>query len=246
MSEIITLDSLIAESDEVYKKDHYTDGPIMDIVKGPEYAAWVSKSERFLLQNFPDDPQTNRFIEIGEKANGNMVHSFEELRGILLAFNAIPVKQQKTSIDSIIQDICVNFHRCIRSLKDRYSGRGTLEVKDEYDVQDLLRSVLKLFVSDVREEDWVPKYAGGSTRTDFNLPEYKTFIETKMTRNGLSDKEVGEQLTTDILHYKSSCKRLICFIYDPEGRLKNPDGLKRDLENSQVEGLEVKVYVAPN
>lgn len=55
---------------------------------------------------------------------------------------------------------------------------------------------------------YVPSYAGGNSRTDFYLPQYETYIETKMTREGLRDKEVGEQLVIDIARYGEKVKLL--------------------------------------
>lgn len=63
-------------------------------------------------------------------------------------------------------------------------------------------------------------------------------IEVKKTRQGLGDKELGDQLIIDVDRYKvhPDCKRLICFVYDVEGRIGNPNGLMADL-NNQHEGF---------
>lgn len=98
-----------------------------------------------------------------------------------------------------------------KSLLNRHADRTTITITDEYDVQDLLLSILRLFIDDVRPEDYVSSFASGNSRTDF-FPLYGTYIETKMTRNGLSDKEIGEQLSIDIARYENHCKKLICFI----------------------------------
>jgi hypothetical protein len=50
---------------------------------------------------------------------------------------------------------------------DRHDGRPTLGVGDEYDVQDLLHALLRLFFDDIRPEERTPSYAGESTRMDF-------------------------------------------------------------------------------
>ncbi|WP_246327533.1 hypothetical protein [Candidatus Competibacter phosphatis] len=110
----------------------------------------------------------------------------------------------------------------IGELRTRHDNRSTLDVKDEYDVQDLLRGLLQLFFDDVRPEEYTPSYAGKSTRMDFLLKDEATVIEVKMTRNGLGAKELGEQLILDIAHYKShpNCRELYCLVYDPEARIK--------------------------
>ena len=75
--------------------------------------------------------------------------------------------------------------------------------------------------------------------------KYETYIETKMTREGLRDKEVGEQLAIDIARYGDKCKTLVCFIYDKGSFLSNPYGLISDLEALSSDRLQVKVYIAP-
>ena len=62
----------------------------------------------------------------------------------------------------------------------------------------------------------------------------------------MTDKEVGDQLIIDVDRYKvhQDCKKLICFVYDPEGRIGNPEGIMRDL-NKQHEGF-VEVIIEPN
>ena len=214
-------------------------------VHGESYEHWLMFCTRYLQQIYPEDPQTIRFEEIAKKANGNGINKFDTLIGILNAIKEIPTVEQVDDIDIILEKVFVNFHRCTRAILNRYNNRQTIDIKDEYDVQDLLEGILRLFVDDVRPEDYVPSYAGGNSRTDFYLPKYDMYIETKMTRDGLKDKEVGEQLSVDVVRYGSKCKKLICFIYDKESLLKNPYGLINDLQELSTEQLEVKVYIAP-
>jgi len=145
-----------------------------------------------------------------------------------------------------IRLIISKFHLVSRQLRGRYKNRPTLDVNDEYDVQDLLHCLLRLFFSDVRPEEYVPSYAGKSSRIDFLLKDEKIAIEVKKTREGLGDKEIGTQLIDDISRYKEhpNCKILVCFIYDPEGRIANPIGLENDLCNKGGE-LDVEIFVAP-
>lgn len=147
---------------------------------------------------------------------------------------------------TIIHLIASQFHRVARQLRDRYNRRETLDVKDEYDVQDLFHSLLLLFFDDIRKEEWTPSYAGGSSRMDFLLKKEKTIIEIKKTRDTLKDRKIGEELIIDIEKYKThpDCKHLYCFIYDPEGKIGNPIGLESDL-SSNSDDIDVKVVVEP-
>lgn len=238
-----TLQELIDEGIQIKATCSRTQ--ITTYVTGAEYEEWLTYCERFLRLEFPDDPQTIEFSEIAKKANGNDVEKLDRLIGILKAFADLPPIVQSDNIDEILEKIFTNFHRCARSILNRYQKRDTLEIKDEYDVQDLLQGILRLFIDDVRPEDYVPSYAGGNSRTDFYLPQYNTYIETKMTRNGLKDREVGEQLAIDIARYGDKCQTLICFIYDKGSLLSNPYGLISDLEALGADRVHVKVYIAP-
>ena len=187
--------------------------------------------------------------------------SVEEIRGVvsavitriernksLFADSKGPISiapDQRKLIDSLDQ-VVLRFHAVAVQLRDRREGRTTLDVNDEYDVQDLMHALLRLHFDDVRPEEWVPSYAGSASRTDFLLPAIDTVVEVKRTRHGLNAKAVGEQLIVDIAKYKKhpQCRRLVCFVYDPEGRIANPVGIESDL-NSGAHGIDVRVYILP-
>ncbi|MBO1055544.1 MAG: hypothetical protein HEQ27_03030 [Dolichospermum sp. JUN01] len=145
-----------------------------------------------------------------------------------------------------IKILCDRFHLFARQLKTRHSNRSTIEINDEYDVQDLFHALLTLYFDDIRDEEYTPSYAGRASRTDFLLKQEQTVIEIKKTREKLTNKEVGEQLIIDITRYKShpDCKTLICFVYDPERKIKNPRGLENDL-SKPTDGMIVQVFIRP-
>jgi hypothetical protein len=76
---------------------------------------------------------------------------------------------EQVQTGSTIEQICDSFHQVARQLRSRHGSRPTLEVEDEYDVQDLLHAILRIFFEDVRPEEWAPSYAGKATRMDFLL-----------------------------------------------------------------------------
>lgn len=213
-------------------------------MRGTEYDEWLMRCSRFLQINYPNDPDVGRFLEIISDKN-NKEEQYDTLVGILKAINEIAPNKKIDDIESILEKICKNFHKFAKSLLNRHSNRSTIVIHDEYDVQDLLLSILRLFIDDVRPEDYVPSFAGSNSRTDFFLPKYGTYIETKMTRNGLSDKEIGEQLSIDIARYRNNCQKLICFIYDKDNLLTNPFGLISDLEKLSTEELSIRVFISP-
>ncbi len=147
---------------------------------------------------------------------------------------------------ALVSGLCERFHLVARQFRHRREGRATLDVEDEYDAQDLLHALLLLHFDDIRPEEWTPTYAGAASRMDFLLKQEKTVIEVKKARKGLGAREVGEQLIIDIEKYKThpDCRTLICFVYDPDGRIANPRGLENDLNQDSGE-LRVRVLITP-
>jgi hypothetical protein len=145
---------------------------------------------------------------------------------------------------ALLERLLRRFHKTARILKHRHDNRTAFSIQDEYDVQDLLHALLRGLFDDVRPEEHTPSYAGGASRMDFLLKAEQIVIETKFARDGLRDKQLGEELMIDIGRYQAhpDCRRLVCFIYDPHGNVKNPSGLEADLSRLH-EKLEVKVIV---
>ena len=140
-----------------------------------------------------------------------------------------------------------HFPRFAAELMKRHGSRPAFRVKDEYDVQDLFRALLWLHFGDVRREEWNPSYGGVQSRSDLLLKAERVVVETKMTRQGLGQREVVEELTIDKAHYRGhpNCGTLVCFVYDPERRLGNPGAIESDLVE-RSESLDVRVVVAPS
>lgn len=139
--------------------------------------------------------------------------------------------------DEIIERIFSTFDNVVNQLRIRHDDRPTLDVQDEYDAQDLLHSLLRLYFDDIRTEEWNPSYGGSSTRSDFLLKNEKTIIEVKHTRRGLTNKKLKEELIVDKEQYKQNkeCEKLYCFVYDPDKRITNPRGFEKDIsENSKT------------
>jgi hypothetical protein len=107
--------------------------------------------------------------------------------------------------------------------------------------------LLRIDFDDVRPEEWTPSYAGKSSRMDFLLKAEQIVIETKMARKGLIDKDVGDQLLVDIARYKThpDCDTLLCFVYAPDGYIRNLVGLCGDLQKN-TEEIKIIVFVIPS
>jgi hypothetical protein len=168
-----------------------------------------------------------------------------------------PANRETQDAAIIVEHLCRRFPLYARQLQHRRqdvpaSGkketdrRPTIEMKDEYDVQDSLHALLKLHFDDVRPEEWTPSYAGSQSRMDFLLKREKIVVETKFMGPKLSQREVTNQLMIDKDYYRQhpDCQRLICFVYDPECRCTNPAALERDIGVNE-ERFRVTVIVSP-
>lgn len=146
----------------------------------------------------------------------------------------------------LLEQICTRFHLIARQLRSRHGTRPTLDVQDEYDLQDLMHALLYLHFTDVRAEEYTPSYAGKASRMDFLLKQEGIVIELKMTRIGLGPKELSSQLIEDIARYTAhpDCHALVCFVYDPAGLIPNPRGIESDL-NDDGPPLPVRILIRP-
>ncbi|MEK6802147.1 MAG: hypothetical protein AABZ34_05710 [Nitrospirota bacterium] len=145
-----------------------------------------------------------------------------------------------------LRRMCARFHLVARQLRLRKEYRPTLEITDEYDLQDLFYALLRLQFDEVGTEEWTPPYANGARRTSYLLDWEKTVVVVKQTRSGLTSRDIAEQIATDKAHYsgRPNGATLLCFIYDPDGRVGNPRGLEADL-STVGDTYRVEVIVAP-
>lgn len=158
----------------------------------------------------------------------------------------VQAKPAANSLETTLK-ICDRFHRVVTQLRSRHSGRSTLDVVDEYDVQDLMHALLRLEFDDVRAEENVPSYANKNTRMDFIIPAHEIGIEVKMTRRSMAKHDISTELIEDTARYAShgKVKTLVCFVYDPIGFLGNPAGIEGDLSGTK-DKIDVVVKIRPN
>jgi len=230
--------------------------------------AWRRKGSAVLDRLFGDDSkQARAFLNVdfrfrgmrGLGDNAPLVRAFnngiEKSKGVLqsciweIEHFGLPSSASGPSTQDdllqIIGKLCERFHAVARQLRNRYDQRPTLVIEDEYDVQDLLHALLRLYFDDVRPEECTPSYAGKAGRMDFLLKDEQIVIEVKKTRKGLGTKELGDQLAVDIARYQShpDCKMLVCFVYDPDGHIGNPRGIERDLaRDSDDPAVRIVIY----
>ena len=219
-------------------------------VNSDMYVAWNTKIIDFVSIFLPKDSHyLKTLLHIKKNSYTNAKTTIQLLNDMVeqIEKDQIFLAEHEKSIDisNCLDRIFTRFHNVARQLRTRHAKRETLSIADEYDVQDLLHALLRLYFDDIRPEEWTPSYAGGCSRMDFLLKNEKVVIEVKKTRNSMKDSDLGKQLIIDIEKYKThpDCEHLICFVYDPEGLLGNPTGIENDL-NSKYGGFE-EVIISP-
>ena len=246
------LKALVQEgNDNILPTRYYPEGFAIAhyYVESSQYAGWFARSLSFLKMILsPDSDFIHKFSALEKHYYSNAKESVSILEGVVeyIEKGFISTSNTETFDANVeLKRIFSKFHRVVRQVRNRYNDRSTIDVNDEYDVQDLLHALLRLYFDDIRSEEWTPSYAGKSARMDFLLKNEKIVIEVKKTRQGLTDRELGDQLIIDVDRYKvhPDCEKLICFVYDPEGRIGNPAGVMNDL-NMQHEGF-VEVIIEP-
>ncbi|HIF9245321.1 TPA: hypothetical protein ACX6Q2_000138 [Photobacterium damselae] len=188
-------------------------------------------------------------------------HGFRYYRGgrVLLIGSHEPISQYQnlptcsegdkpSNVEDLLKIIIKGLPRAMQPLMHRRKNAQSLTFASEYDIQDLLHSMMRPWISDIRPEEFTPSYAGSNTRMDFLLPDYNLVIETKRVRDKGHSSKVGDELIIDIEHYRrhSRCEHLWCVIYDPNLHIINPQGLINDLEGKRKtpDGtVQVKVFI---
>lgn len=205
----------------------------------------INYSLSFFLNSTPDYEFENAY-KIGVNTAITIIESFiDEINEYWEEEHTETAPQEIGAVEKV-KLIIRRFHQVARQVRSRHSGRPTIEIEDEYDVQDLFHGLLKLYFDDIRAEEYTPSYAGSASRVDFLLKPEQIVIEIKKTRKGLGAKEIGEQLIVDSQRYQShpNCGQLLCFVYDPDGRVANPRGIENDL-TKEINGVHITVFITP-
>lgn len=201
----------------------------------------INDVKSFLANPLAESPMRDEeggFL-LGERwANpfGSVREKLEKQRGLLS-----DAMRDMGSIDQTFDELEAIFRRIgdyIRALP--------VEVTNEKQFQDVVEALLLALFNDVRREDPTPIHAGGSSRVDFQLPEIGVVIELKMTRSGLTDRKVSQELLVDAGRYPKhpDCRAILAVIFDPDRRLKNPRGLERDLGSPTRDGVPMRCVIA--
>ncbi len=99
-------------------------------------------------------------------------------------------------------------------------------LKNEYDLQHLLYAYLRPVYTNLRPEHTLDDgYL--AVRADFSV-ENETIIETKFTRDGMTEAKLAEEIAADSLRYPAA--HIIFLIADPARIIADPEQFRRNYE----------------
>lgn len=230
------------------KKDFFDNDAFVNETMKADFLVWTRKVLSYIETEYPNNENGK---EIREKLKKDQERCYLETYLLIMSIiksmkDMENQKEQKPNNNSVLSSILYGFGNFARQLNRRYNNRQGINITDEYDVQDLLHAQLVEFFEDVRAEDPVPICAGRGSRLDFLIADINTAVEVKMTRQGLEDKALGDQILQDLGRYQKhgDIERLVFFIYDPDKRIQNPTGLKDDIEKQSRDNFNISVVIA--
>jgi len=119
---------------------------------------------------------------------------------------------------ALVEQLCRRLPQAARILAIRSrKGKAPYEIKDEYDVQDLLHALLRGYLKYSVQEDPLSKVAGSkSARADISIEELGVLIELKYVHGPEDQKRLFEEYSQDLVLYASwqPLKHMVYLIYN--------------------------------
>ncbi len=194
----------------------------------------------------------NLFIDgfIGGRGFGPQKDNIEKLRGLAIGART----KIKTSISlvgntlptvTLAINILESFPDVVSKFLYRRQGKSPLKVTDEYDVQDIIFSMMRGSFPTLQYEN--PNQKAGITGSiaDFTINELGLFIEVKYIDKKGKEKLVQEECKKDIISYSKqpNCQKIIFFVYDPNRCIDNEHAFKGGLDSKIVEeNKTIEIY----
>jgi hypothetical protein len=196
-----------------------------------------------------DEKYRKRVTEYGEygtrkDASGNVF----DIRGCLASFlsddlealvcgvlreryEVVPELGNQSNQDELVLKCLKSITTSVRKLGDRSHGREPFIVENEYDVQDLIETVLRGTFPEVVREEWTTKRAGSAKRIDLVIRSLGILVECKYVRDTNHAKKIADELRIDFecYHDYPDCRQLYVYVYDPDRLIDDPENFAADL-----------------
>lgn len=222
-----------------------------------KYAAWCSKVRIFMKEGYEAGECDAVNVKMHYSENGysteDTIISIKKAAQDTITyltemddFSAVEFSKPMAAmlIDRVLNDFGL-FYRTL--FVNPVHKRGTLtqemlnliKVGNEHDLQRMLCALLSAIFPAIRQEVNEDNGYGGM-RADLYLDEFDIIIETKCTRNSMTEKQLIEEIGADAFYYQASM--VFFYIYDKNKIIKNPAALKNALEAKRNEKT-IKVII---
>lgn len=224
---------------------------IKDIEEDLLLIADQSVSKRFKIETlfqeneFSPDKTKESIIQAKE----NAIRFLEKLKDEEWnVFNSTEDFMTENLAVGIIDRILTNFYTHIEEMYERpVHGKAgitkeileQIKIKNEYDVQRILYSIVKPIFLDARLEV-VDDTGNGSVRYDITIEKFNIVIEVKCSRDSTTQKKLTEEIASDIYHYKYS--NIFFFVYDKSKIITNKESFESTY-TKLFDGKKVKTIV---
>jgi len=165
----------IAAGEDMLKEWHLPGRPLADDMYQSERRAWDDHNETVLISIFDGRYFLDQYKKPG--ISGGLIDSYNDPTAMLRACSSTVVDKLNrlrsitTQIDLCkapptaemtetkaqgaperVRHICQRFSAISRQLQKRHAQRAPFEIRDEYDVQDLMHALLRLDFDDIRPD----------------------------------------------------------------------------------------------
>lgn len=148
----------------------------------------------------------------------------------------------------IVEKILNNFYLHIETMYEQdVNGKAVItkekldqiKIKNEYDVQRILYSLIKPVFPEARVEV-VDDTGVSSIRYDIIIERLSLVIEVKCSRSSMNQRSLTEEIGSDIFHYKHN--NLFFFIYDKEKIITDRTSFLNTY-NTKIDSKDIKTIV---
>jgi len=221
---------------------------VLEGIFGP-YDAHVTQFENIRIPRSAGDVGKDSFT-ILELFRNLLIAYLEEIR--IYADNPeftepVPVVSLPVDNRDLFFEVFDKFPLIATRLRDRGPGKTPFLVTDAEDLQDLLQALLTPVFDDIRCQEPSPSTGRTFSRMDFVVNGEKVVIEAKPVTDSDTDEKIVHELLVDIARYREQkdCRVLVCFLYDPDSRLRQPGSMKNYLEHQGTDDFSVVVVIKP-
>lgn len=155
--------------------------------------------------------KVQKAFQEGVKRTITEIDSVTKQLGMKLQYLGVTKISASAEIDLAIQ-LCGRLNHSARVLNRRQRNKPPFEMADEYDVQDLLKSILRAYFKYTVSEEPISKIAGASSRADFAIEDLGMIIEAKYVHGPGDQSRIVTEFGADLVFY-SKCPFLEHFIY---------------------------------